>query len=137
MSDEHSRTDEDERTAGRLASLSADGDDAAPLLDAADVAETSTLPPTSGEFVPPATTPEPTLGALVTALVRRTPDALLAACVVVGLVGAAAIAVAAPAWWRTIAPLILLSTFGAWGIADRERDAVGARAPASPSSEAS
>ena len=70
---------------------------------------------------------EPTLGALVTATTRRAPDTLLAACVIVGLVGTGAIALATPTWWRALPPLVLLSTFGAWGIADRERHATGPR----------
>jgi hypothetical protein len=48
--------------------------------------------------------------------------------VIVGLVGAGAVALTAPTWWRVLPPLILLSTFGAWGIADRERGATGQRA---------
>lgn len=90
-------------------------------------ADHATPEPPPNAQAPGAPPPEPTLGALVTAMARRAPDVLLAACVIVGLVGAGAIAMTAPTWWRVLPPLVLLSTFGAWGIADRERGAIGPR----------
>lgn len=70
---------------------------------------------------------EPTLGELVTSLVRGTPDTVLAICVIVGLVGSGVLALAVSLWSRAIPPLILLSAFGAWGMVDRARHAAGAR----------
>ena len=68
-----------------------------------------------------------TLGDLVAALARRTPDGLLAACAAVGVVGIAAVVlVLRSVWWLTPF-LLVLSAFGTWGIADRERGALGAR----------
>ncbi|MEP7383125.1 MAG: hypothetical protein ABI910_15650 [Gemmatimonadota bacterium] len=64
---------------------------------------------------------------LISSMTRRSPDELLAAFVIVGLVGAGAVALAAPTWWRAAPPLVLLSAIGGWGIADRERSATGAR----------
>lgn len=62
---------------------------------------------------------EPTLGALVSSLVRSTPDTILALCVILGLVGSGALALAVSLYSRAIPPLILLSAFGAWGMVDR------------------
>ncbi len=68
-----------------------------------------------------------TLGDLIAALARRTPDGVLVACTAVGVAGTAAIGLLLrPVWWLT--PLLLgTAAFGAWGIADRERSALGAR----------
>jgi len=68
-----------------------------------------------------------TLGDVVAGLARRTPDAALVVCVVTGVVGTALIAILLRAvWWLT--PVVLLAAaFGTWGIADRERGALGAR----------
>ena len=96
-------------------------------VDNVDNADHAGPEPSPDAPPPVASPPEPTLGTLVTSIARRTPDALLATCVIVGLVGGGVIALAAPTWWRLIPPLVLLSTFGAWGIADRERDATGSR----------
>lgn len=68
-----------------------------------------------------------TLGDLVAGAARRTSDGVLAACAALGVAGVAAIGLLwRPAWWLT--PVMLsLAAFGAWGIADRERAALGAR----------
>lgn len=68
-----------------------------------------------------------TLGELVTSLARRAPDGLLVACAAVGIAGTAAIGfLVRPVWYLT--PLMLgIAAFGGWGIADRERSALGAR----------
>lgn len=68
-----------------------------------------------------------TLGEIVAALARRAPDGLLVACAAVGLAGAAAIGfLVRPVWYLT--PLMLgIAAFGGWGIADRERAALGTR----------
>lgn len=84
------------------------------------------------EFAPPSPVlptehSEPTLGVLVTSLVRGTPDAVLAACAIAGLIGSGVLALTVARWSRAIAPLVLLSTFGIWGMLDRARDATGVR----------
>jgi hypothetical protein len=68
-----------------------------------------------------------TLGDLLTVLARRTPDGVLVACAAVGVSGVALIAfLLRPIWWLT--PLMLgIAAFGVWGIADRERAALGVR----------
>lgn len=68
-----------------------------------------------------------TLGELVASLARRAPDGLLVACAAVGIAGAAVIGfVLRPVWYLT--PLMLgIAAFGGWGIADRERTALGGR----------
>lgn len=68
-----------------------------------------------------------TLGDLVAGAARRTSDGALAACAALGVAGVAAIGLLwRSAWWLT--PVMLsLAAFGAWGIADRERSALGAR----------
>lgn len=68
-----------------------------------------------------------TLGELVASLARRASDGLLVACAALGVAGVAVIGfVVRPVWYLT--PLMLgLAAFGAWGIADRERFALGAR----------
>jgi len=67
------------------------------------------------------------LGDLVAALARRAPDGLLAACAAAGVVGLAAVVLLLRSvWWLT--PFLLgVSAFGTWGIADRERSALGVR----------
>lgn len=68
-----------------------------------------------------------TLGELVAALARRAPDGLLVACAAVGIAGAAAIGFLVRSVWY-LTPLMLgIAAFGTWGIADRERSALGAR----------
>lgn len=68
-----------------------------------------------------------TLGDVIGALARRTPDGLLVAFVAVGIIGVIAIGLfVRPIWYLT--PLLLaIAAFGGWGIADRERAALGAR----------
>jgi hypothetical protein len=68
-----------------------------------------------------------TLGELIATLARRAPDGLLVTCAAVGIAGAAAIGLLLrPVWCLT--PLMLgIAAFGGWGIADRERSALGAR----------
>ena len=68
-----------------------------------------------------------TLNDVIGALARRAPDGLLVACAALGVAGVAAIGVfLRPIWYLT--PLMLATaSFGAWGIADRERAALGAR----------
>lgn len=68
-----------------------------------------------------------TLGEVVAAIARRAPDGLLAAAAALGLIGVALVGfLLRAAWWLT--PLLLaIAAFGAWGVADRERSALGAR----------
>ena len=68
-----------------------------------------------------------TLAELVAAAARRTSDGWLVACAVVGIAGVAAIAFFLRfIWWLT--PVMLgIAAFGGWGIADRERAALGTR----------
>ncbi|MGQ0538957.1 MAG: hypothetical protein ACT4R6_08445 [Gemmatimonadaceae bacterium] len=68
-----------------------------------------------------------TLGDVVAALAGRASDGLLAACAVAGVAGAAGVGLLLrPLWW--LLPLMLgLAAFGSWGIADRERAALGWR----------
>ncbi len=68
-----------------------------------------------------------TLADILGALARRSPDGALVACAAVGVGGAVLIAaVLRMVWWLT--PLMLgAAAFGIWGIADRERAALGAR----------
>ncbi len=68
-----------------------------------------------------------TLGDVIGTLARRAPDGLLVACVAVGVIGVIAIGLfVRPLWYLT--PLMLaIAAFGGWGIADRERTALGAR----------
>jgi hypothetical protein len=68
-----------------------------------------------------------TLGELLAALARRAPDGLLVTCAAVGIAGAAVIGfLLRPVWYLT--PLMLgVAAFGGWGIADRERSALGTR----------
>lgn len=90
-------------------------------LPADDAARDHAPPPAIAS--PPAA--EPTLGTLVTALVRGTPDTVLAICVIVGLVGSGVLVLAVSIWSRAIPPLILLSAFGAWGMVDRVGHSTG------------
>ncbi|HEY7566223.1 MAG TPA: hypothetical protein VH762_01520 [Gemmatimonadaceae bacterium] len=68
-----------------------------------------------------------TLNDVIGALARRTPDGLLVACVAGGVVAVIAIGLfLRPIWYLT--PLMLaIAAFGGWGIADRERAALGVR----------
>ncbi len=68
-----------------------------------------------------------TLSDVIGALARRAPDGLLVACAAVGVIGVIAIGLfVRPIWYLT--PLLLaVAAFGGWGIADRERTALGAR----------
>ncbi len=68
-----------------------------------------------------------TLGDVIGALARRASDGLLVACVAVGVITVIAIGLfVRPIWYLT--PLMLaIAAFGGWGIADRERAALGAR----------
>ncbi len=68
-----------------------------------------------------------TLGDVIGALARRAPDGLLVAFVAVGVIGVIAIGLfVRPIWYLT--PLLLaVAAFGGWGIADRERAALGTR----------
>ncbi len=68
-----------------------------------------------------------TLGDLVAAAVRRTPDGVLVLCAALGVIGVALVGLLLRSvWWLT--PLFLgAAAFGAFGIADRERAALGAR----------
>lgn len=68
-----------------------------------------------------------TLFELLTALLQRVSDGQLVAACATGLAGVAVILLIRPGWWRLALPLIVLGAFGAWGIAERERDARGAR----------
>jgi hypothetical protein len=69
-----------------------------------------------------------TLAALITTFARRLSDTTLAAFTAGGLLAAAAVALVAPSWWRLLVPpAAMLAALGAWGIADRERAAVGGR----------
>jgi hypothetical protein len=68
-----------------------------------------------------------TLGDLVASVARRTPDGVLVACAVAGVVGVGLIALLVRSvWWLTPFTLVA-AAFGAWGIADRERAALGVR----------
>jgi len=68
-----------------------------------------------------------TLSDVIGTLARRASDGLLVACVAVGVIGVIAIGLfVRPIWYLT--PLMLaIAAFGGWGIADRERAALGAR----------
>ena len=68
-----------------------------------------------------------TLGDVIGALARRASDGLLVACVAVGVITVIAIGLfVRPIWYLT--PLMLaIAAFGGWGIADRERAALGVR----------
>ncbi|MGH7712571.1 MAG: hypothetical protein ACREOG_14870 [Gemmatimonadaceae bacterium] len=68
-----------------------------------------------------------TLAEVVAALARRASDGVLVACAAAGVAGVVAIGfLLRPVWWLT--PLMLgIAAFGAWGIGDRERAALGAR----------
>lgn len=68
-----------------------------------------------------------TLNDVIGELARRAPDGLLVTFVAIGVLGAIAIGLfLRPVWYLT--PLVLaIAAFGAWGIADRERAALGAR----------
>jgi hypothetical protein len=69
-----------------------------------------------------------TLAALVTAFARRLSDTTLASLAGAGVVGAAAVVLVLPSWWRPLVPpFAMLAALGAWGIADRERHAHGRR----------
>ncbi|HJU73729.1 MAG TPA: hypothetical protein VJ717_08270 [Gemmatimonadaceae bacterium] len=82
------------------------------------------MEPTDTVVPPPDTR---TLAELVAAAARRTSDGRLVACAVTGIVGVAAIALFLRfMWWLT--PVMLgIAAFGGWGIADRERAALGTR----------
>jgi hypothetical protein len=68
-----------------------------------------------------------TLSDVVAALARRASDGLLATLAAAGITGVAIITLfLRQVWWLT--PILLgCAAFGAWGIADRERSALGAR----------
>jgi hypothetical protein len=68
-----------------------------------------------------------TLAEIVATLARRASDTVLVACAAVGVAGVVAIALLLrQVWWLT--PMLLgIAAFGTWGIADRERNALGAR----------
>jgi len=68
-----------------------------------------------------------TLSDVIGTLARRAPDGLLVAFVAVGVIAVIAIGLfLRPIWYLT--PLMLaIAAFGGWGIADRERAALGAR----------
>ena len=68
-----------------------------------------------------------TLGDLVAALARRAPDGVLVACAAAGVVGVASIGVFLRSVWFLTPLLLGISAFGTWGIADRERAALGVR----------
>ncbi|HEX4936348.1 MAG TPA: hypothetical protein VFV33_24370 [Gemmatimonadaceae bacterium] len=70
---------------------------------------------------------EPTLATLLAALSRRLPEWGLEAMMIGGLAITAAILFFDPPWWRVVSLFTLLSAFGAWGIGERERGAVGKR----------
>jgi hypothetical protein len=103
------------------------GDDAARAVAPAPSVRTDDAvspTPVVGETAPLTAAPdvpEPTLGALVTALTRRASDEVLAALVVGGIVVSASVAILAPTWWRLVPPFLLLASAGGWGIADAER----------------
>jgi hypothetical protein len=68
-----------------------------------------------------------TLAEVVAALARRASDTVLVVCAAVGVAGVVAIALLLrQVWWLT--PVLLgIAAFGTWGIADRERAALGVR----------
>lgn len=70
---------------------------------------------------------EQTLAAVITAFARRRSDAALTLLTAAGVVGSAVVALILPSWWRLLPPLAMAAALGAWGIADRERGAAGAR----------
>ncbi|HEY4306425.1 MAG TPA: hypothetical protein VGM82_18265 [Gemmatimonadaceae bacterium] len=58
---------------------------------------------------------------------RRATDAQLVACVAIALAAASGFGIgalidfrSASRWWPIVVPALMLGTFGAWGIADRE-----------------
>jgi hypothetical protein len=65
------------------------------------------------------TADDESLGALLAARARRTGDGALAAALATGIIGAAAIGLFLPGWWRLALPLVSLAAFGGWGIVDR------------------
>jgi hypothetical protein len=62
---------------------------------------------------------EQSLGALLAARARRTGDGQLATAAATGIVGAVAIGLFFPTWWRLALPFVSLGAFGVWGIVDR------------------
>lgn len=62
---------------------------------------------------------EPTLGAVVRQLATRWSDTQAVVVCAAGLMGAAAVGLLAPAWWRAALPLVALASFGGWIIAER------------------
>jgi hypothetical protein len=69
-----------------------------------------------------------TLADIVASVARRMPDGVLVGCAAAGVLGVALIGLLLRSvWWLT--PILLVAAaFGAWGIADRERAALGTRA---------
>jgi hypothetical protein len=68
-----------------------------------------------------------TLGELVSTLVRRTPDGVLVGCAAAGIFGVALVSILWRAGWWLTPVFLMLAAFGAWGMADRERAALGPR----------
>jgi diamine N-acetyltransferase len=66
-----------------------------------------------------------TLYDLLAGAARRATDAQLAFACGAGLLGIGGIALLRPGWWVVALPLMCVASFGAWGIADRERGAGG------------
>lgn len=75
------------------------------------------LPPV---VLAPETDEERTLAYFLARLVARTPDKALAASVIIGVLGAAAVLIWLPGWSRALSPFGILIAFGTWGIARRE-----------------
>lgn len=67
----------------------------------------------------PAPAGEPTLGALLLGLSRRTSDAQAAIACGVGILLAAGTLVVAPAWWRLSLVGVSVAAFGGWVVLER------------------
>lgn len=63
---------------------------------------------------------DPSAWAALARQLRVLPDAVLAACALVGLLGFALLGVLGTAWAGWLAPLIVVGAAGGWGVADRE-----------------
>lgn len=71
-----------------------------------------------------------TLYGLIAGVARRASDTTLAFACGAGILGAGAVAVFRPTVWPVALPLVCVAAFGAWGIAEREREAAGVRGAA-------
>ena len=73
----------------------------------------------SHDDLPGTPSPEPTLGALLLSAARATSDAQAAAASALGTLGAAAIFLFAPGWWRIALIALAVACFGVWIVLER------------------